>query len=355
MIDLTQTSMPKQKIIVMIPAFNEEKTIADVVKGVPRTINGVGVCEVMVMDDHSTDETTKRAREAGAEHVFRHKHNVGLGRNFKKGIEVALRLGADIIVNIDGDGQFDPADIPTIVRPILKQEADMVTCSRFLDEKLTKNMPWAKKWGNRRFTNLISRITGEKFTDTQCGFRAYSREAALRLNLKGKFTYTQEVFIDLVEKGMRIKEVPCKVVYHEKRKSFISGNLRRYGFKSLGIIAKTTRDTRPLTFFGTPAVITFVLGCIGAAYALIYWLIHHATTPVRTLFNVSVFFVIFGVLVGILALVADMMKRINTTQEEILYKIKKAEIDNATIIGKLNGTAAGLEKVNGHEKKESKK
>lgn len=356
MIDVKHSEMPKQKIIVMIPAFNEEATIADVVKGVPRTINGVGVCEVMVLDDHSTDETPKKAREAGAEHVFRHKHNVGLGRNFKKGIELALKLGADIIVNIDADGQFNPKDIPELVRPLLKQEADMVTCSRFLDETKTKNMPWAKKWGNRRFTNLISRITGEKFTDTQCGFRAYSREAALRLNLKGKFTYTQEVFIDLVEKGMRIKEVPCEVTYHEKRQSMISGNLRRYGFKSLGIIAKATRDTRPLTFFGFPAVIIFLLGIIGGIIALIYWLINHVTTPVRTLFQVAIFFMIFGLVLGILALVADMLKRINTTQEEILYRIKKAELDNATIIGKLdkNGNGHGIERINGNHTNNNK-
>jgi len=347
MIDIVNGSMKKQKIIVMIPAYNEAGTIGKIIRAVPRTINGVGICEVMVMDDYSSDNTAEVSKEAGAEHIFRQKQNRGLGNNFKKGIEMALKLGADIIVNIDGDGQFNPEDIPKLVRPILHKEADMVTCSRFLNPKLTKNMPFLKKWGNRRFTNLVSRITGEKFTDTQCGFRAYSRESALRMNLQGKFTYTQEVFIDLVEKGLRIKEVPCKVVYHRKRDSAISGNLRRYGFKSLGIIAKATRDTQPLTFFGLPAFIIFILGFLGGSFSFVYWLLYHMTTPVRTLFQVSVFFMIFGLALGVLALVADMLKGLKRGQDEVLYRLKRAELDNAKIFDKIeNGN--GVERVNGN-------
>ena len=204
----------------------------------------------------------------------------------------------------------------------------MVTCSRFINPGLTKNMPMLKKWGNKRFTNLISRITGKKFSDTQCGFRAYNKEAALRMNLNGKFTYTQEVFIDLAEKGMRIKEMPLEVVYHRDRKSHISNKLfSNYGLKSLAIIAKATRDTQPLTFFGLPGLIIFVLGVIGGIISFIYWLTHFVTTPIRMLFNVSVFFVIFGLSLGVLALLADMLKTIKINQEEILYKLKKEEVD----------------------------
>ncbi len=189
-------------------------------------------------------------------------------------------------------------------------------------------MPWIKKWGNRRFTKLISRITGKNFTDTQCGFRAYSKEAALRMNLQGKFTYTQEVFIDLVEKGMRIKEIPLEVIYFKNRNSNISVKLfRRYGLKSLAIIAKATRDTQPLTFFGMPALIIFSIGVIGGFISFIYWFTHFVTTPIRMLFNVSVFLMIFGLSLGILALIADMLKRIKINQEEILYRLKKAEIN----------------------------
>ena len=245
---------------------------------------------------------------------------------FRKGIEHALSLDADIIVNIDGDGQFNPKDIEALIRPILNGEAGMVTATRFSTQK-PQNMPYIKKWGNRRFTNLISRVTGQHFTDTQCGFRAYSREAALKLNLFGNFTYTQEAFIDLVGKGITVKEVPLTVVYHKDRKSKLTGNLSRYGFKSLGIIARPTRDTQPLTFFGLPGFISFILGVIGGLYTLYFWLINHVTTPVRMLFNVSVFLVIFGISLAILGLLADMLKRISRTQEEVLYHLKKQELD----------------------------
>jgi len=326
-----------KKLIVQIPAYNEQKTIGKVIKEIPRKIPRISEVKVLVMDDNSIDNTLKVSKEAGADYVVRNKQNGGLGKNFKKGIENCLKLGADIIVNIDADGQFNPKNIPNLIKPILKNEADMVTCSRFLNPELTKNMPWIKKWGNKRFTNLVNRITGEKFTDTQCGFRAYSREAALRLNLQGSFTYTQEVFIDLVEKGMRIKEIPLEVRYFKKRKSHISGQLKRYGFKSLGIVAKTTRDTQPLSFFGMPALIIFLVGVLGGLVSFFYWLFMNQTTPIRTLFSVSVFLMIFGLSLGILALVADMLKRINTNQEEILYRLKKQDL------GEKNGNSNGLE------------
>jgi len=348
MINVMQSNNKKPKVIVMIPAYNEADNLGRVIEAVPREIEGVGEVKVMVMDDHSSDNTAEVARRAGADYVFRQKQNSGLGVNFRKGIDIALRLGADIIVNIDGDGQFNAQDIPKLIKPILDNEADMVTCSRFLDSSRTKNMPAIKKLGNFFFSKLVSDITGEKFSDTQCGFRAYSREAALRLNLKGRFTYTQESFIDLVEKGMRIKEVACEVFYNKERKSFVSGSLSRYGLKSLGIIAKTTRDTQPLTFFGLPAMIIFLLGFIGGGYSFAYWLIYSATTPVRTLFQVSVFFMIFGTALGILAMIADMMKTIKGTQDEILYRLKRNEVDHSQALSAID---TKVEKVNGAVKK----
>ena len=143
------------------------------------------------------------------------------------------------------------------------------------------------------------------------------------MNIKGKFTYTQEVFIDLVEKGMKIKEVPLEVKYFKERKSHISGNLRRYGFKSLGIIGKATRDTQPMTFFGMPGMILFILGAIGGAISLTYWITHLMTTPIRTLLNLSIFLTVAGIALIVLALLADMLKTIRTDQEEILYRLRK--------------------------------
>lgn len=316
-----------KKIIVMIPAYNEEKNIAKVIKGIPRRINATGEVKILVIDDGSEDNTVEVAKKAGADYLIKNKRNMGLGVNFRKGIDASLKLKADIIVNIDADGQFNPNDIEELIRPILYDKADVVTTSRFMRPELTKNIPWIKKWGNKRFTNLISKITGQKFTDTQCGFRAYSKESALRLNLFGKFTYTQEAFIDLANKGLKIEEVSLPVIYKKERKSHISGNLRRYGFKSLAIIARATRDSQPLTFFGMPGLAIFSLGFIGAGFSFWYWLTHLMTTPVKQLFNVSVFLIIFGVSLGVLGLLADMIRTLKITQDEILYRLKKQEYD----------------------------
>ncbi len=315
------------KLVINIPCYNEEKTLPLVLKELPKTIEGIDNIEVQIVDDGSTDKTVEIAKKFGVKRIIKHKKNLGLGTAFKHGMDSALENGADITVNIDGDGQFNPKDISKLIQPILNEEADMVTCSRFLNPELTKNMPRIKKWGNRRFTKLVNKITGQNFTDTQCGFRAYSKEALLRLNLNGKFTYTQEVFIDLVEKGINIKEIPLEVHYFKDRKSHISGQLRKYGFKSLGIIAKVTRDSQPLTFFGFPAMIIFLAGVLGGLFSFFYWFFTNSTSPVQTLFSASVFLVIFGVSLGILALLADMLKSIKRNQEEIIYKLKKQEMN----------------------------
>jgi glycosyltransferase involved in cell wall biosynthesis len=313
------------KLIVMIPAYNEELMISRVISEIPRKISGISKVEVLVIDDGSKDKTVEVARKAGADHIIKNNRRLGLGKTFKNGIENCLKRKADIIVNIDGDYQFNSKDIPVLVQPILEDNFDMVTCTRFKNKKFSKTVPFVKRLGNYAFTKLVSKITKRKFTDTQCGFRAYSHEAALRLNTFGTFTYTQEVFIDLVSKGMRIKEIPLKVRYFKKRKSHISGKLIKYGFRSLGIIANAFRDTRPLEFFGGPGLLVFVLGFLGGLYSFLYWLVNLLTSPVRTLFNVSVFFMSFGLILIIFGLLADMLRRNNLVQEEILYKLKKKE------------------------------
>jgi len=318
---------PNLKLVIQIPAYNEQDNIASVISSIPKHIPGIHEIKILVADDGSTDNTIETAKEAGASHILSSKQNQGLGKNFKRAIDASLKLGADIIVNIDADNQFNPQDIPKLIEPILNNGADMVTATRFKKPELTKNMPFMKKLGNKLYARLISHITGHKFSDVSCGFRTYSREAALRLNLRGTFTYTQEVFIDLVEKGIKIKEVPVPVTYYKDRNSAISKNLVKYGLKSLSIIGRATRDSRPLSFFGFPGMGIFGLGFLGGLFSFIYWLIYHITTPVRTLFSISVFFMIFGLLLIVTALVADMLKTIHMTQEEILYKIKKQELE----------------------------
>ncbi len=312
------------KLIVIIPAYNEAETIENVISHVSKTIEGIDEIGALVINDGSTDNTAEVAKKTGA-FVISHTSNEGLGATFSDGIKNALKMGADIIVNIDADNQFNPAEITDLVRPILSGEADMVTGTRFLNNQKIPRMSGLRRFGNKFFVWLINKLTGRNFTDTACGFRAYSREAALRLNLFGGFTYTQEALLDLVGKDQKIKEVPIRVIYHSGRNSRISGSLVNYGIQALTIVLRTFRDYYPLKFFGLPGLLISGLGFMGALYSFIFWFVTGYTTPVKTLFFSAITLLILGFLMIILALVADMLKRIRRNQEEVLYRLKKVE------------------------------
>lgn len=221
-----------------------------------------------------------------------------------------------------------------IINPVadfIQQERCNILRSLLKDISTTQ-VPFIKRWGNKAFNSLINILTRQHFTDTQCGFRAYSREAILRLNLFGGFTYTQEVFLDLVNKGLKIEQVPIKVKYYKNRKAKISSSLFNYFLRTIVIILRTFRDYKPLVFFGIPGLTVFGAGIIFELYSLIYWLIHHQTTPVRMYFFIGIALLTFGFLLIIPALIADMLKRIRQNQEEILYKPKKKSMKNKRTI-----------------------
>jgi len=190
------------KLIILIPAFNEEVKIKEVIDKLPRNINGVDEINCVVIDDGSSDNTSNVAREAGAV-IIKHAHNQGVGSAFISGIEYSLKNNADMVINIDADNQFEPDEIPKLIKPILEKQADFVSGNRFLNGR-PNNMPLIKYWGNKAMNKLISYIAGHKYNDVSCGFRAYSREALFNLNPFGKFTYTQETFLTLSFKGLRI-------------------------------------------------------------------------------------------------------------------------------------------------------
>lgn len=172
------------KLVIQMPALNEEASIAQVLRSLPSTLPGIDEIVRLVVDDGSTDRTAELARAEGAV-VVSHPRNLGVGMAFRTGIAKATELGADIVVTIDSDGQFNVNDIPVLLAPILAGEADFVTASRFLDPALVPEMPAAKRWGNDVIARWLSAITKQTYRDVSCGFRAYSRNAFLRLNLLG--------------------------------------------------------------------------------------------------------------------------------------------------------------------------
>jgi glycosyltransferase involved in cell wall biosynthesis len=312
------------KLVVTIPALNEAVTIAQVITGVPRKIQGINEIEVIVVNDGSTDGTADEAAAAGALVVNLH-NRPGLGKVFSTGFERAMRRGADIIVNIDGDGQFDPADIPRLVKPILEGEADFVTCSRFADPALWPEMPRVKFWGNRVVTGIINWVCGgTRFSDVSCGFRAFNREAAYRLTLFGRFTYTQETFIDLFGKGLRMAEVPLKVRgVREHGTSRVASSIFKYATSSLPIILRAMRDIQPLKFFGGIAALLFVPAMVLGGFVTGYYIVKGRTSPFTSLITMSGVLMTLSFLLGVLALLADMLGRHRKISEELLYLARR--------------------------------
>jgi glycosyltransferase involved in cell wall biosynthesis len=310
------------KLLVAIPAYNEEQKIGEVIKNIPAKINGVSEIHVLVIDDGSTDRTVEIAHNLGAE-VIKNHYNMGCGVTFGRALQYAVENNFDLMVSIDGDAQFNPADIPVLIKPIVENEADMVTASRFIDKKYYPVMPLSKFWGNKMMSVLISRLTGKKFYDVSCGFRAYSKKTLLRLNLHGKFTFTQETFIDLSFKGIKIMEVPVRVKYFPSRVSKISSNLFTYGVNSLKIILETYRDHRPFTFFSYIALFFFIISVFFGSILLYTYISIGSFHPHVWSGFVGGTFLFISVTFFIVGISADIIKRIRVNQEEILYLLKK--------------------------------
>lgn len=314
-----------KKIVVTVPALNEEATIADVVKSAFSSIEGIGEIEVVVINDGSTDRTAQIAAEAGAK-VVSFTHNKGLGAAFREGIQTSLSIGADIIINIDADGQFDSSDIPKLIEPILKGQADMVTASRFADPKMIPKMPWIKKWGNKRFCNIVNKLASLDLHDVSCGFRAYSRDAAMGATLLGGHTYTHEVILDLAFRGLRIVEVPVKVRGVRKvGKSKVASNLWKYGWRSLIIVMRAFRDYQPMKVFGGISLLFLVLALLCGGFLFIHYLRTGAFTPYIFMGFIAGGFGCISLVSYITALLAGMINRLRIQQSEQLFLLRKRE------------------------------
>lgn len=317
------TPVVGKRLCVVIPALDEAATIESVIRTIPEEIPGIEQVQVVVIDDGSSDGTGEIARRAGAR-VVRHPEPTGVGRAFRSGLEAGLDSGADVIVTMDGDGQFDPADIPALIAPVLSGVADFATCSRFLDRSLTPRMPWAKRAGNAAVARIVNVLLGSRFTDVACGFRAFRREAAMHLNLFGDFTYTQETFIDLAFKGLRIVEVPLRVKgEREFGESRVASSLLRYAIRTSIIMMSAFKDYRPFVFFMVHAAVLALPGLgLGSFFA---W--HFATTgrfsPHLWAGFLSGALLMVAFMFFMVAVTVESQQRIRMTLERILYVSKR--------------------------------
>ena len=310
------------RLIVNLPAFNEAEKIAETIQRIPRSVAGFDEVLVQVIDDGSKDNTLAEAKRGGADFVYSNGVNRGIGKTFRHAAERALANGADIMVNIDADGQFDPNDIAKLVAPILANEADMVSADRF-DHLAAQNIPFLKDLLNRLAARLIGSFMNINIKDLTCGFRAYSRETLLRLNLPGDFTYTQETIIDALGKNLKIKWVPVAVTYYAGRKSRVVKTIWSYVNNSFRIIIRAIRDVRPMKFFGIPGLVLMLLGMIGFIVFLVFYIETLKITPYRNYLWFSGVTFFFGLQFFIFALIADMIRSNRRLTEDLMYQIKK--------------------------------
>lgn len=310
------------KLLIALPCFNESEKIASVLHSIPTAFTGITEHRLLVVDDGSSDDTSALALAAGAM-VVRHKQNKGLGQAFRSAVDYAIDHGFDLMVNMDGDGQFDPADIQRLIDPILHGEADFVTGSRFLTGDRIQHMPAVKRWGNARMNRLVSRLCGQRFSDVSCGFRAYSRETLLNINFYGRFTYTQESFVCFRFNNLAMAERPIAVTYFPERKSRVAGSIWNYFKRTVGILTGLMRDYYPMKFFG------FIGGCFMAP-ALVFglmFLIHYLRVGYFSgyLFAglIAAFCLLIAVLMFSFGVAMESMVRINRNENRILYQQRR--------------------------------
>jgi glycosyltransferase involved in cell wall biosynthesis len=320
------------KLIVNIPAYNEEKDIGKTIERIKESFSqefylkeGARISEklIQVVDDGSSDNTAQVAKDCGADIIISYKPNRRLAYSFKQAVESSLKNGADFMVNIDADGQFDPNDIPKLLFPVLNGEADMTIANRFGTHK-AKNIPWVRSFFNRFAASVIGFFLNYKTNDLTCGFRAHSREAMLRLNLTNVyFTYTQETIIDAIGKNLKLKWVPVVVTYFDNREAKITKSIFKFINNSGKIILKAIRDVRPLKFFGWPGIFLVAIGFIGFAIFLFHYFQDFKISVYLNYIIFSAISMLLGIQLIVFALIADMIKSTRQLTEELMYQWKK--------------------------------
>jgi len=313
-------------VVVYLPAFNEAATIGRVLDDIPTNLPGVSALHKIVIDDGSTDDTVAIAQQHGAR-VVRHARNLGTGRAFVSGVSASLRAGADIIVSMDADGQFRGEDIVRLIAPICDGVADVVLCTRFADQNLIGHMPAAKRLGNQLLTKAISAFAGTRFTDVSCGFRAMSREAALRVDIHSDYEYIHESLLNWSRHGITITEVALPVLAERPiGESRIMNSVVRYALRSAPVLIRAIRDHSPIKFFGVLSTAVAVPSFLAGAFVSWHWLRTGETAPFTSLITLSVGGLLMAFMLGIVALLADLVSRMRFQLEEMLYESRRSRI-----------------------------
>jgi glycosyltransferase involved in cell wall biosynthesis len=311
------------KLIVQIPAYNEEQTLATVIQNVPRSIAGVDQIEILVIDDGSTDQTVSVAYAAGADLVISLHHNRGLAFAFQTGLDVCLRRGADIIVNTDADNQYPSEQIPSLIRLLLAQQADIVIGDRRVER--VKHFSTRKRLLERLGSWIVRLVSGTDVPDAPSGFRAYSREAALRLFVTSDFSYTLDNLIQAGKRGLQVAHVP--VYTNPTRPSKLHRSNWHFVKRQGATIVRAYVTYEPLkTFFYLSLPFLLIAALLFGRLIVIYIFEGFNLSGHLQSLLIAVMLSIVGFLVMMFGLLADRIGESRRLMEEILYRLRRDEI-----------------------------
>ena len=321
------------KVIVQIPCYNEQDTLPDVMRAMPKSIPGVDELETLVIDDGSTDKTVEVAHSLGVNHVVKHNGNKGLAAAFQTGLDACLRLGADIIVNTDGDNQYPQAMIPDLVAPILRGEADMVVGDRQVRQ--IQSFSPVKKVLQVMGSWVVRQASGTTVPDAPSGFRAFW-EAALRLNVITNYTYTLETIVQAGKKNIKIASVPVTTNIVTRPSRLVRG-IFDYVKKSGATVVRLYALYEPLKVFFYIGLVLMLIALVGTISLTLHYFLQegsnfrqtferHTPTTVVTLISL-----VFGFQIWLIGLLADLIAASRRLTEETLYRVKRMELEMADL------------------------
>ena len=310
------------KVFIQIPCFNEEETLPQTVADIPREIEGVDTVEILIIDDGSSDRTTDVAREIGVDHIIVNKRNQGLAASFRNGLDACLKLGADIIVNTDGDNQYAGWDIPKLIAPILDGTADIVIGDRQTDriEHFSKGKKLLQKLGS----GLVRSLSGTEVPDAVSGFRAYSRDAALQMNIVSSFSYTIETVIQAGTKQLAVTSVPVET-NAKTRESRLFSSIPRFIQRQVDTIVRMYSMYKPLRVFLAIGILLVVIGSIPIARFLFFYFSGDGAGHVQSLILGGTL-LILGFVTFLIGLLADLVGFNRRLIEIVLEKVRRLEI-----------------------------
>lgn len=310
------------KLIIQIPCYNEEKTLAITLNELPREVAGFDKVEWLIINDGSTDDTVKIAKESGVDHILNFKQNQGLAKGFMAGIQECLKQGADIIVNTDADNQYNAKDIPKLVKPILEHKADYVIGARPINE--TEHFSPTKKFLQKLGSWVVRKVSNTNIPDAPSGFRAISKECAMQLNVYNNYTYTLETIIQAGQKNIAILSVPIRT-NKDLRPSRLLSSIPNYLKKSVVTIVRTFVIYKPFQFFMVIAAILFGLGFLLGLRFIYYYFIGEGDGHIQSVILSGVLMGM-GFQTGLIAFITDLLSVNRNLLEEIKYLSNKVKI-----------------------------